>query len=102
MPKGHVPIDIICEFLGNVSFNKNEESDVATAEHLASGWYPTLRDLVQTCKGAITYKKGLKDFHKVIQNIHTSTFYEKYLPTKEEVEASKAKDIAEYLWADRI
>lgn len=75
-----IPQDIVCEFLGGISFSKDEEKDVAIAEQIASNTYNSMDDLIGTCKGFIETKSKLEAFEAYIIDCksETNTFFHKY------------------------
>lgn len=74
-----LPQDVVCEFLGGISFSRNSEHDVKIAEDIASNTYTDMEDLIRTAHGMIeqTPKKE-RDFQKHVAGVRKSPFYKKY------------------------
>lgn len=72
---------VVTEFLGGVSFSRNEENDVAIAEQIANYSYPTMEDLVRNVEGMIEHRK--KAFKEYVEYCKTSPFFSKYFTNED-------------------
>ena len=71
-----VPPGVLCEFLGQIQFSKDQEEDVQLAEQIAANTYGSINDLIDVCRGYVEVKK--RDFEKLVKSIPDNPFYNKY------------------------
>ena len=70
-----LPHDIVCEFMGGVEFQGNDEVQVELADQIASQRYSSMESLIQTVEG---YAKSKRAFKKFVEECRKGDFFGKY------------------------